>query len=324
MTRENKMKVLFMGTPEFAVATLEALLGNGWNIVGVVTVPDKPAGRGRKIAKSAVKMAAENHSLPILQPKSLKDPEFIEALENLDADLFVVVAFRMLPKAVWKIPRYGTINLHASLLPNYRGAAPINHALINGEKVTGVTTFLIDDEIDTGKILLQDEIPISSDDDAGMLHDKLMVRGAALVIKTIEGISDNSIVPKDQSVLLKYGEKPKMAPKIFPDDCIIHWNEAADTVYNFIRGLAPYPGARQFLTKNDERLMFKVCKCHPILERHNMNPGTLVSDGKSFLQIACNDGFISIDNIKIEGRKALNIKELLCGFDISGWLSASI
>src|SRR5450759_3550676 len=217
----KNLRIVFMGTPEFAVATLGSLLMNGCNLVGVVTAPDKPSGRGRKMTKSAIKEFAEFSYLPILQPVNLKDPEFLDNLKKLNADLFIVVAFRMLPEVVWKMPSIGTINLHASLLPDYRGAAPINHAIINGETITGVTTFFIDEKIDTGNILLQEEVRIFPDDNAGDLHDRLMKQGARLIIKTLAEIAENSIRPLPQTQFIKPGESPKQAPKIHPNDCII-------------------------------------------------------------------------------------------------------
>ncbi|MGD0342552.1 MAG: methionyl-tRNA formyltransferase, partial [Bacteroidales bacterium] len=231
----KSIRIVFMGTAEFAVATLGSLLMNGFNVVGVVTAPDKPSGRGRKISKSPVKSFAEFSYLPIMQPENLKDPVFIDSLKKLNADVFIVVAFRMLPEAVWRIPPTGTINLHASLLPHYRGAAPISRAIINGETMTGVTTFLIDDKIDTGKILLREGIQIFPFENAGDLHDRLMKHGARLVIRTLAGIADKSIIPHLQSDFLKPGELPKEAPKLFPEDCIINWNKDPVKIHNLIR-----------------------------------------------------------------------------------------
>jgi methionyl-tRNA formyltransferase len=313
------LRIVFMGTPDFAVATLGSLLMNGFNVVGVVTTPDRPAGRGRKIIKSAVKEFAEFSHLPIMQPENLKDPGFAESLRNLKPDLIIVVAFRMLPEVIWKIPTVGTFNLHASLLPQYRGAAPINHAIINGESVTGVTTFLIDDTIDTGNILLREEVHIFPFENAGDIHDRLMKQGARLVIRTLEGLSDNNIKPLSQTTFIKPGEVLKPAPKIFPKDCIINWNNDPVTIHNLIRGLSPSPCARSFLRNNDTRISFKILESQPEITKHNINPGEIISDGKHFIRIACKDGFISIVNLQIEGKRKMNTVEFLRGFKIKDY-----
>jgi methionyl-tRNA formyltransferase len=312
-------RIVFMGTPEFAVATLGSLLMNGFNVVGVVTAPDKPSGRGKKISKSAVKEFTEFSYLPIMQPENLKDREFINILKNLNADIFIVVAFRMLPEVIWKIPSIGTINLHASLLPHYRGAAPINHAIINGETVTGVTTFFIDDKIDTGNILLREEVPIFSFENAGDLHDRLMKQGARLIIRTLVGISENSIRPQPQSQYISYGETQKPAPKVHPKDCIINWYKDPETIHNLIRGLAPYPSARSFLKNELSTLSFKVFESHPEIEKHMLNPGEILSDGKNYFRVACKDGFISIDSLQLEGKNRMGTVEFLRGFRISDY-----
>jgi methionyl-tRNA formyltransferase len=308
-----------MGTAEFAVATLGSLLMNGLNVVGVVTAPDKPAGRGRKISKSPVKEFAEFSYLPILQPENLKDPLFIESLKKLNADLFIVVAFRMLPEAVWRVPLSGTINLHASLLPHYRGAAPINHAIINGETTTGLTTFLIDDKIDTGQILLRQEISIFPFENAGDLHDRLMKYGARLVINTVAGIADKTISPMFQSDFLKPGEKPKQAPKIFPENCVIDWRKQPYEINNLIRGLSPHPGARSFLKSNEKKLSLKIFESSPESSPHSLNPGSIVSDGKHFLKVACSNGFINIIILQTEGKNRMTASEFLRGFHIKDW-----
>ena len=312
----KNFRIVFMGTPDFAVSTLGALLMNGFNVVGVVTTPDKPAGRGRKINKSPVKEFAEFSQLPIMQPENLKDPGFVEKLKDLNADVFVVVAFRMLPEVIWKIPATGTFNLHASLLPNYRGAAPINHAIINGETITGVTTFLIDDKIDTGNILLREEVHIFPFENAGDIHDRLMKQGARLVIKTLEGLSDNTLKPQPQSLFIKPGEVLKTAPKIFPKDCIINWNNDPLTIHNLIRGLAPAPCARAIFRNDSSDLSVKIYESQPETTKHNMNPGELITDGKHFLRIACRDGFISVVSLQLEGKKKMNAVEFLRGFKI--------
>jgi len=312
----KNFRIVFMGTPDFAVATLGSLLMNGYNVVGVVTTPDKPAGRGRKINKSPVKEFAESSQLPTMQPENLKDPEFIDNLKNLNADVFVVVAFRMLPEVIWKIPSTGTFNLHASLLPHYRGAAPINHAIINGESVTGVTTFLIDDKIDTGNILLREEVHIFPFENAGDIHDRLMKQGARLVIKTLEGLASNMIKPQPQSLFIKPGETLKPAPKIFPKDCIIDWKKDPVAIHNLIRGLAPSPCARSVLIKESSELSFKIFESQPEAIKHNMNPGEIISDGIHFIKIACRDGFVSIGSLQLEGKKRMSTVEFLRGFKI--------
>ncbi len=317
----KSLRIVFMGTPEFAVATLGSLLMNGFNVVGVVTVPDKPAGRGRKISKSAVKEFAEFSSLPIMQPENLKDPGFISELKSLNADLFIVVAFRMLPEAVWKIPAIGTINLHASLLPDYRGAAPINHAIMNGETVTGVTTFFIDDKIDTGNILLREQVQIFPFENAGDLHDRLMKLGARVVIKTLSAIANNKIKQIPQSDLLPKGRSPEIAPKIHPENCIINWENDVTSIHNMIRGLAPYPCARTILEKNESKLSFKIYESLPEHEKHNSKPGDIISDGKHFIKIACKDGFLNIVSLQMEGKKRMSTVELLRGFKIDNYTS---
>ena len=315
----RNLRIVFMGTPEFAVATLGCLLMNGFNVVAVVTAPDKPAGRGRKISKTAVKEFAEFSNLPILQPENLKDSGFTDQLKKFNADLFIVVAFRMLPEVVWKIPAIGTINLHASLLPDYRGAAPINHAIINGETMTGVTTFFIDDKIDTGNILLREEIPIFPFENAGDLHDRLMKHGARLIIRTLAHIAENKITPVPQSDFKQPGVTSKTAPKIHPADCIINWNNGPIKIHNFIRGMAPYPCAKSFLKNEKETLSFKVFESQPEIAEHILHPGQIVTDKKHFLRIACRDGFINIASLQVEGKKRMSIAEFLRGFKISDY-----
>jgi methionyl-tRNA formyltransferase len=313
----KSLRIVFMGTPEFAVATLGSLLMNGFNVVGVITAPDKPAGRGRKITKSAVKEFAEFSSLPIIQPDNLKDPAFLNTLKKLKADIFIVVAFRMLPEAVWNIPPKGTINLHASLLPQYRGAAPINHAIINGETETGLTTFLINEKIDTGNILMRESVQIFPFENAGDLHDRLMRQGAKLVIKTIQGLDNNNLKPKDQSKFIKPGEALKKAPKILPENCIINWNKDAVKIHNLIRGLSPNPGARTYIKKNREVFSLKIYESEPEIMRHKYNAGHLISDGKHYLRVACKNGFINILTLQLEGKKKMNTIEFLRGFKVS-------
>jgi methionyl-tRNA formyltransferase len=315
----KNLRIVFMGTPEFAVATLGSLLMNGFNVVGVVTAPDKPSGRGRKINKSAVKEFAEFSYLPIFQPDNLKDAGFISELKKLNADLFIVVAFRMLPEAVWKIPAIGTINLHASLLPNYRGAAPINHAIINGETITGVTTFYIDEKIDTGSILLQEEIQIFPFENAGDLHDRLMKHGARLVIRTLSDIAENKIKPLQQNSLLNPGESPKPAPKIHPKDCQINWNNDPVKIHNFIRGLAPYPCAKSILKNDLSTHSIKIYESEPEITEHAFLPGHLITDEKHFLRVACKHGYINIVSLQLEGKTRMNTVEFLRGFRITDY-----
>jgi methionyl-tRNA formyltransferase len=319
----KNLSVLFWGTPEFAVATLGALLMNEFNVVGVVTVPDKPAGRGRKPKKSPVKEFAMMNYLPVFQPDNLRDPEFIDTLKQLNADIFVVVAFKKLPGIIWKMPRLGTVNLHASLLPHYRGAAPINHAIINGEITTGVTTFYINEELDNGNLLLREEIPIFPSENAGELHDRLMKHGARLVIQTLEGIADNTITQVPQSSFLKPGVAIRQAPRIFPDNCHINWNNLPRTIHNLIRGLSPSPCARTCFRNKNNSYSVKIFESHCECNSHTFIPGSIVSDGKLYLKIACKDGFICVLNLQLEGKKRMNTAEFLRGFKIEGFTAAS-
>ncbi|MDQ0964680.1 methionyl-tRNA formyltransferase [Flavobacterium sp. W4I14] len=299
------MKIVFMGTPDFAVASLDALVQANFDVVAVVTAPDKPAGRGQKLNESAVKKYAVEKGIPVLQPEKLKNPEFIEELRSYQADLQVVVAFRMLPEIVWNMPAKGTINLHGSLLPQYRGAAPINHAIINGEKESGVTTFFLTHEIDTGNIILSDSTAIADDETAGDLHDKLMYIGANLLVKTLKAIEAGEVneQPQPQSDELKH------APKIFKDDCKIDWNNQAQTIYNLIRGLSPYPTAFTFL--NDKTL--KVFKAEMEDKEPGIVAGGFLTDGKTYLKFAAKDGFIRLLDIQYEGKKRMLIEDFLRG-----------
>lgn len=316
----NNLRIVFMGTPEFAVASLGSLLMNGFNVVGVVTAPDKPSGRGRKMTKSAVKEFAEMSNLPVIQPSNLKDPEFSNQLKNLKADLFIVVAFRMLPENVWKIPPLGTINLHASLLPDYRGAAPINHAIINGESMTGVTTFFINENIDTGNILLREEVQIFPFENAGDLHDRLMKHGARLVIKTITEIAENRAHAIPQIKLSDKDGSFKIAPKIHSEDCIIDWNKDPVKIHNLIRGLSPYPCARSWFKSDSATLSFKIFESQPETEIHSLKPGTIISDGKHYIRISCKDGFVNISSLQLEGKTRMSTVEFLKGFRISNFV----
>lgn len=302
------MRIVFMGTPDFAVASLKALIENGENVVGVVTAPDRPAGRGQKLRESAVKAFAVAHKIPVMQPEKLRDKHFLEQLSNLKADLQVVVAFRMLPEIVWDMPVHGTINVHASLLPQYRGAAPINHAIINGETETGVTTFRLNHEIDTGEILLSKKMKIEPSDNVGTLHDKLMQLGAQALIETVQGIKSNNIKPIDQNTLIDKLEL-KAAPKIFKEDCLINWEKTCDAILHLIRGLSPYPGAYTFV--NNKTL--KIFNADILNETHGQTPGSYISDGKTFLRFACKDGYINVSELQIEGKKRMKIDEFLRG-----------
>jgi methionyl-tRNA formyltransferase len=314
----KNLRIVFMGTPEFAVATLGSLLMNGFNVVGVVTAPDKPSGRGRKITKSAVKLFAEFSNLPrIMQPLNLRDPEFISSLKKLNADLFIVVAFRMLPEEVWKMPPLGTINLHASLLPDYRGAAPINHAIINGETTTGVTTFFINERIDTGNVLLREEVQIFPFENAGDLHNRLMKLGARLLIRTIADIAENKAQALPQTILINQPESLKLAPKIHPGDCIIDWNQDPFKIHNLVRGLAPYPCARSWFKSDSTTISFKIFESQPEIEKHIFKTGTIFSDEKHYIRISCKDGFLNISSLQIEGKKRMSIDEFLRGFRIT-------
>ena len=319
----KNLRIVFMGTPEFAVSTLGALLMNGFNVVAVVTAPDKPAGRGRKLTKPAIKNFAEYSSLRILQPENLKDPVFIGELKDLNADLFIVVAFRMLPAAVWKLPSIGTMNLHASLLPQYRGSAPINHAIINGETATGLTTFFIDDKIDTGSILLRETVPIFSFENAGDLYERLMKQGARLIIQTISGIADGTLNERSQQDFLKSGEILRTAPKITPEFCIIDWTKDPVTIHNLIRGLAPYPCARSFFSDGTQSISFKIYESNPEFEDHAHEPGSFFSDGRNFIRVACRDGFVNICSLQPEGKVKMSTVEFLRGFRIAGFAKIS-
>jgi methionyl-tRNA formyltransferase len=308
---KNNMPIVFMGTPGFAAHILETLVENGQNIVGVVTVADKPAGRGKKLHESEVKKIAIKHQLTLLQPTHLKDPIFIEALKALNAAVFVVVAFRMLPELVWKIPAKGTFNLHASLLPQYRGAAPINWAIINGEKTTGVTTFFIDEKIDTGAVIDQKAISIEESDTAGSLHDKLMTLGADLVAKTLLDIEKGSIDPKSQA----NEGKLKEAPKIFKEDCRINWSQDGKDIENFIKGMSPYPTAWTHLNQERETVILKIFEATFIKMSHNSKIGSIIKSKKE-LKIAVRDGFIVLLKIQLPGKRAMNILEVLNGLQL--------
>jgi methionyl-tRNA formyltransferase len=309
-------RIVFMGTPEFAVAPLKALQEAGAEIAAVVTAPDKPAGRGKKLKSPAVKeFALKALDCPVLQPEKLKNQEFTEQLKSFDADLFIVVAFRMLPEMVWSIPKKGTVNLHASLLPQYRGAAPINWCLINGEKETGVTTFLIDHEIDTGRILLQEKIDVGPDEDAGSLHDRLMTAGSDLIIRTVDQLMKGTIEAIDQRTFDIPEEQLKKAPRIYRDDCRIDWQRSSKHIHNFVRGLSPYPAAFTFLhCDKKEALQLRLSGTKRVLDPVRVKPGTIASDGKSYLKVACADGWLEIASLQPAGRKRMSGGEFIRGY----------
>ncbi len=323
------LRIVFMGTPEFAVASLQAQVNAGCHIVGVITAPDKPAGRGMKLQESAVKKYAAEKGFNILQPEKLKNPQFLEELRALQADLQIVVAFRMLPEVVWNMPPMGTINVHGSLLPQYRGAAPINWAIINGEKETGVTTFKLKHEIDTGDVLLQEKIAIGENETAGELHDKMKEVGAQLLVKTIRGLADGSLKETPQSAIsnqqsaigdtaLSNPHSPlpidlsslKHAPKIFTETCRIDWNKSVDEVHNLIRGLSPFPGAFSYLGGK----MLKIYRSEKEQTQPALQPGNFETDKKTFLKFACADGFVQVKELQLEGKKKMLVEDFLRGY----------
>lgn len=310
------LKVVFMGTPEFAVTVLGKIHHGPHEVVCVVTVPDKPAGRGKKLRGSAVKEYSLQHNLTLMQPVKMKDPVFIEELQRYNADVFVVVAFRMLPKIVWSLPPKGTFNLHASLLPQYRGAAPINHAIVNGEKQSGVTTFFIDNKIDTGKIIMQKKVAISEKDNAGDLHDKLMVVGADLVAETLEKISQDKVEEIPQEKLILNGTILKSAPKIFKKDLKIDWSKPVKDVYNLIRGMSPYPAAFTKIKTEDGKIMnLKIFSTHIFGDNiTSQECGKILTDGEHYLRITCGVGTLEIDSLQLEGKRRMSVHEFLNGF----------
>lgn len=305
------MRIVFMGTPEFAVASLDALVQSGSQIVGVVTAPDKPAGRGQKVSESAVKQYAVAHGLRVLQPQKLRSEDFLNELRSLNADLQVIVAFRMLPEVVWNMPPKGTINLHASLLPQYRGAAPINWVLINGEKESGVTTFFIRQDIDTGNILFTEKVTLTGKETAGELHDRLMHKGAGLLVKTVKAIESGRYTENPQSQLMA-GIELKSAPKIFKEDCKIDWDQPVQKIYNLIRGLSPYPAA--FTTLNGKAL--KIFYAEYEQTDPGILPGGFITDNKTHLKFAATDGFVSLTDVQLEGKKRMGIEDFLRGMKL--------
>jgi methionyl-tRNA formyltransferase len=308
-------RIVFFGTPDFAVGSLERLVAEGYPVVGVVTAPDRPAGRGLKEKASAVKIFALRNHIPVLQPEKMKDPGFLGQLSALNPDLQIVIAFRMMPRAVWLLPPLGTFNLHASLLPQYRGAAPINHAIINGERETGVTTFFINDQIDTGQILLTTRIRIGAHETAGELHDRLMVAGAQLVTETVQQITRGTITPVSQESLIPSLQPLKSAPKIFRDSCRINWDQEVATIHNFIRGLSPHPGAfTEIILPGGEKSTLRIYKTMPERITAKGRPGTFLTDGTSYLKVQAQDGFIHLIEIQLSGRKVMNTGEFLRGY----------
>ncbi len=311
--KKEDLKIVFLGTPEFAVESLSRLYNEGYNIAGVITMPDKPAGRGHKMLQSPVKQFAVKHGLKLMQPTNLKAPEFIEELRSLNADLFIVIAFRMLPEAVWTMPRLGTFNLHASLLPKYRGAAPLNWAVINGDKETGVTTFFLKHEIDTGDIIDQKRVTINPDDNVGDVHDRLMMLGADLTLETVRHIIDGNLKTIEQDKLTG-GVEPTPAPKIFKETCHIDWNNPAEKIHNLVRGLSPYPAAWTTLTTtSSEELQLKIFETS-VSEQTLLAPGSIVID-KNRMYIACSDRMLEILSLQLQGKKRLDTADFLRGFN---------
>ncbi|MFD2098816.1 methionyl-tRNA formyltransferase [Flagellimonas iocasae] len=309
--KSNPLRIVFMGTPDFAVASLKALVEADFDVVGVITAPDRPAGRGRKVQESAVKQFAEAHQLKVLQPTNLKDEGFLEELKSLNANLNVVVAFRMLPKVVWQMPEYGTFNLHASLLPQYRGAAPINWAIINGETETGVTTFFIDEEIDTGSIILQKTEQIADEDNVGTLHDRLMELGGALVVETCRQIASGKISSTPQ----KHFEDLKPAPKIHKDTCQIDWDASLDDIHNLIRGLSPYPTAWSYFVNHGKEENIKIYRAKKEVVHHNHQIGKLIADKKT-LKVAVSEGYLHLLEIQLPGKRKMETSAVLNGLDL--------
>jgi methionyl-tRNA formyltransferase len=308
----EKLRIIFMGTPEFAVGILDTIIKNNYNVVGVITAADKPAGRGQKIKYSAVKEYALANNLPLLQPTNLKDEDFLSELKSLNANLQIVVAFRMLPKVVWEMPSLGTFNLHASLLPNYRGAAPINWAIINGETKTGVTTFFIDDKIDTGAMILSSETEIEPTENAGQLHDRLMQLGSETVIETLQAIESGNVT----TIIQEDNAEIRTAYKLNKENCKIDWTKPAAVINDLIRGLSPYPAAWTFLKDKEEELSVKIYEAKSILEAHNLEIGTLISTKKE-IKIAVTDGYIQLLSLQLPGKKRMAVAELLNGITFS-------
>lgn len=311
---DNMLRIIYMGTPDFAVEPLKTLVEAGKDVVAVVTMPDKPAGRGHKLQFSPVKEYALKAGIPILQPENLKSPDFLQELASFNADLQIVVAFRMLPEAVWSMPKYGTFNLHASLLPRYRGAAPINWAVINGDKETGITTFFLKHEIDTGNIILQEKVAIDEEDNAGDVHDKLMYLGADLVLKTLKMIEEDNVITRPQD-----DAQASLAPKIFKDTAKLDFDKCAADIRNLVRGMAPYPAAWFNIKLQDgNESMMKIFKVSTEEKNHNYSVGTILTDGKKMLKIACKDGFINLLEVQMAGKKRMAAEDLMRGTNLVG------
>jgi len=318
MAMKKDIRIAFMGTPEFAAASLMAIINAGYKIVVVITSPDKPAGRGKQLSESPVKKIAVKMGLHILQPENLKAPHFVEQFQICGANLGVVVAFRMLPEVIWAMPEFGTFNLHASLLPNYRGAAPINHAIMNGEHETGVSTFFLNHEIDTGDILQSEKVCISPNETAGDIHDRLMLVGANLVLKTIQTIESETFVLQSQTALTAKSQYLKTAPKIFKNDCLIRWNQPGAIIYNQIRGLSPLPGAFTFLANEaGEKRLLKIYFARFQFSQPDAYPGKIETDGRNYLAVHTIDGKIFIEDLQLQGKKRMDVQSFLNGFDIS-------
>jgi methionyl-tRNA formyltransferase len=308
------LKIVFMGTPAFAVPSLKALLEHQFNILAVITAPDRPAGRGQKLTSSAVSKFAQSRQIPVLQPTNLKDPAFVDKLKVLGADLFAVVAFRMLPEVIWTMPPMGTVNLHASFLPQYRGAAPINWVLINGEKETGVSTFFIDRDIDKGKIIYREKTHVGPDETAGQLHDRLMDQGAGLLVKTLRSIQEGKVRSTEQSALREPGEVLQTASKLTREDCRINWDMEAGKIFNLVRGLSPYPGAwTEGCGPGNKKISLKILLCETEPVQHAEVPGTLVTDQRTSLKFATSDGFIVVTRLQQSGKKPMKSQEFLRG-----------
>ena len=312
---KKELRIVYMGTPDFAVESLRALVEGGYNVVGVITMPDKPVGRhGSVLQASPVKEYALSQNLPVLQPEKLKDEAFLDALRALKADLQIVVAFRMLPEVVWDMPRFGTFNLHASLLPQYRGAAPINWAVINGDTETGVTTFFLTHEIDTGKIIRQKHLPIADTDDVGVVHDALMTIGAGLVTETVDLLLEGKVDAVPQEEFFKDAAELRPAPKIFKDTCRINWNQPLKKIYDFIRGLSPYPAAwTELVAPDGSRMALKVYKTEKHPASHDLVTGTIHTDAKSYIDVAVKDGYIRLLSLQLAGKKRMGVKDFLNG-----------
>lgn len=317
MMKKEDLRIVYMGTPDFAVEALRCLVEGGYNVVGVITMPDKPAGRGHQIQHSPVKQYALTQNLPLLQPEKLKEETFVQALRDWKADLQIVVAFRMLPEVVWNMPRLGTFNLHASLLPQYRGAAPINWAVINGETETGITTFFLQQAIDTGEIIQQVRVPIADTDNVEVVHDRLMMLGGRLVVETVDAILAGTVKPIAQEEMAVVGELHS-APKIFKETCRIDWNQPVKRIYDFVRGLSPYPAAWcEFVGPDGETIVVKVFETEKWPEEHSLAPGTILSDDKTYLEVAAADGLVGIRMLQLPGKKRLQTEEFLRGFKLN-------